>query len=279
MVLVLHKPAGYLCTREDTHGRPTIYDILPAKFHHLHHVGRLDQDSEGLILLTNQGDLSQRLLHPSEGVEKEYEVTLDKEFEPKHAAKLTRGIQTVEGFGRAEHVHVDAPRRVHVVLKQGLKRQIRLMFYEVGYEVVRLIRVRIGALRIAGLGLGQWRELRSTEVQQFFKAAKPRKRGLNVKAVADDSDDSFQPTRRRSTPVARKDARSDPDRRTSPRDGQIDKPRLGGARKAYGQKRYGANSKGADNARRGSSFSQKSSGPRSSRNDADRRGNRGGSRY
>jgi 23S rRNA pseudouridine2605 synthase len=261
LVLVLHKPAGYLCTREDTHNRPTIYDILPAKFHSLHHVGRLDQDSEGLILLTNQGDLSQRLLHPSEGVEKEYEVTLDKDFDPKHAAKLVRGIQTVEGFGRAEHVHVDSPKRLHVVLKQGLKRQIRLMFYEIGYEVVRLIRVRIGGLRILGLGVGQWRELRPTEVEQFFRAAKPRKNRTNVKADDDAGDDSFPSTRTSLRPKGRKDAKTDPDRRTGPKPGQ---PRLGGARKAYGEKRYGgssaAGSSGAGESRRPRSSGSSSEG-------------------
>jgi 23S rRNA pseudouridine2605 synthase len=272
-VIVLNKPAGYLCTREDTHGRPTIYDILPGKFQHLHHVGRLDQDSEGLLLLTNQGDLSQRLLHPSEGVEKEYEVTLDKEFDANHVAKLVRGIQTVEGFGRAEHVHIDAPRRLHVVLKQGLKRQIRLMFYELGYEVTRLVRVRIGSLKISGLGLGQWKELRSTEVEQFFKAAKPRVKKSNVRAEEDGDDDAFPTTRRRVTPTAGKDSRSAPsDRRSSGGSASSARPRLGGARKTYGEKRYGGGTsegKGGtgDRPRR---FSSSSSGASSGAGRGDR---------
>jgi 23S rRNA pseudouridine2605 synthase len=285
LVVVLHKPAGYLCTREDTHGRATLYDILPGKYQQLHHVGRLDQDSEGLILLTNQGDLSQRLLHPSEGVEKEYEVTLDKEFDPKHVSRLTRGVQTVEGFGKAEHVHMDAPRRLHVVLKQGLKRQIRLMFYEIGYEVTRLIRVRIGALKLSGLGAGQWRELRQSEVEQYFKPAKARKSTSNIASTS--ADDDVFPSARRNTPTARKDVRSDPDRRTSPRAGKSsgDKPRLGGARKAHGEKRYGpaADTRSSDKPKRSSpgrsrsdARSERSSSPKPARPDA--RGKRGASR-
>ena len=170
IVLVLNKPKGYLCTREDTHERATIYDILPAKYQHLHHVGRLDKDSEGLILLTNRGDLSHRLLHPSEGVEKEYEVRLETEFNQEHIPKLVHGVMTAEGFARAERVYMDSVWKVNVVLKQGLKRQIRLMFYEIGYEVERLVRTRIGGLKLYGLPKGGWKELTEAEVERYFFA-------------------------------------------------------------------------------------------------------------
>lgn len=170
IVLVLNKPKGYLCTREDTHERATIYDILPAKFQHLHHVGRLDKDSEGLILLTNRGDLSHRLLHPSEGVEKEYEVRLETEFNPEHIPKLVHGVMTAEGFARAERVFMDSVWKINVVLKQGLKRQIRLMFYHLGYEVERLVRTRIGGLKLYGLPKGGWKELTEAEVERYFFA-------------------------------------------------------------------------------------------------------------
>lgn len=183
VVIALHKPKGYLCTRSDTHDRATIYDLLPAKFQLLHHVGRLDQDSEGLILLTNRGDLSQRLAHPSQGVEKEYEVILDQEVEPAVLSKLVRGVQTAEGFARAERAWAAGPQKVHVVLKQGLKRQIRLMFYRLGYEVERLVRIRIGWLQLKGMPKGGWHELTEAEVQRFFAAekrktqARPAERG------------------------------------------------------------------------------------------------------
>lgn len=194
IVLVLNKPKGYLCTREDTHERATIYDILPTKFQHLHHVGRLDKDSEGLILLTNRGDLSHRLLHPSEGVEKEYEVRLETEFNPEHIPKLVHGVMTAEGFARAERVFMDSVWKVHVVLKQGLKRQIRLMFYEIGYEVERLVRTRIGGLKLFGLPKGGWKELTEAEVERYFFA--PMRGAAKERAKpkpAAESDDELAP--------------------------------------------------------------------------------------
>jgi 23S rRNA pseudouridine2605 synthase len=172
VVIALHKPKGYLCTRSDTHDRATIYDLLPAKYQQLHHVGRLDKESEGLILLTNRGDLSQRLAHPSQGVEKEYEVTLDKPVDASTLAKLTKGVLTAEGFAKAERAWAAGPQKVNMILKQGLKRQIRLMFYRLGYEVERLVRIRIGFLQLKGMPKGDWNELTEAEVQRFFAADK-----------------------------------------------------------------------------------------------------------
>lgn len=169
VVIVLNKPKGYLCSRGDTHERMTIYDLLPARFQNLHHVGRLDKDSEGLILLTNRGDLSHRIIHPSQGAEKEYEVVVDQEMTVETMAKLAKGMLTEEGYARAERAWLDTAYRAHVVLKQGLKRQIRLMFYHLGYEVQRLTRIRIGWLQLRGLAKGGWKELTPTEVERFFK--------------------------------------------------------------------------------------------------------------
>lgn len=203
IVLVLNKPKGYLCTREDTHERATIYDLLPLRFQKLHHVGRLDKDSEGLILLTNRGDLSHRLLHPSEGVEKEYEVRLEKEFDPTHVPKLIHGVMTAEGFAKAERVYVESVWKVNVVLKQGLKRQIRLMFYEIGYEVERLVRTRIGGLKLYGLPKGGWKELSEAEVERYFFApmrGAAKERAARAKAApkadqAEVTDDDLAPRR------------------------------------------------------------------------------------
>lgn len=169
LVIALHKPKGYLCSRGDTHERMTIYDLLPGKFQTLHHVGRLDKESEGLLLLTNRGDLSHRLIHPSQGAEKEYEVVVDQPMTAETMAKLVKGMLTEEGYARAERAWLDTAYRAHVVLKQGLKRQIRLMFYHLGYEVERLTRVRIGWLKLHGLPKGGWKELTPTEVERFFK--------------------------------------------------------------------------------------------------------------
>lgn len=178
VVIALHKPKGYLCTREDTHDRPTVYDLLPARYHTLHHVGRLDQDSEGLLLLTNRGELSQRLLHPGEGVDKEYEVKVETKFSAADLAKLVRGLMTKEGFARAERAWLANDWMVHVVLKQGLKRQIREMFFLLGYEVERLVRTRIGGLWLKGLSKGGWRELSNDEVENYFERRTTKVRGV-----------------------------------------------------------------------------------------------------
>ena len=195
VVVVLNKPKGYLCTREDTHNRATIYDLLPARYQNLHHVGRLDMDSEGLILLTNRGDLSQRLLHPSEGVEKEYEVRLEKQFKSSDIPKLLTGVHTTEGFAKAERVYVDSVWKVNVVLKQGLKRQIRLMFYEIGYEVERLVRTRIGGLKIFGMTKATWRELTEAEVQRYFLDPRRSTNKEKGKPGAEEDGDDLAPRR------------------------------------------------------------------------------------
>ena len=195
IVVAFHKPKGFICSRGDTHDRATIYAILPPQYQTLHYVGRLDKESEGLLLLTNRGDLSQRLTHPSEGVEKEYEVTIDNDFAPEHKLKLLHGMMTEEGFAKAERVWVDSSRRIFVVLKQGLKRQIRLMFYQLGYEVERLLRVRVGGLYLKGLSRGAWKELSEAEVERYFIKHKERERTARpAKSKGDDEgSDTFSP--------------------------------------------------------------------------------------
>ena len=162
--ILLNKPRGYVCTRSDERGRKTIFDLLPSHYGKLFHVGRLDMESEGLLLLTNDGDLAQRLTHPAHEIEKDYEVLIDKPFEAEHAAKLVRGFMIEGGRARMERVHIIAPKHLKVVLRQGIKRQIRLMLYALGYEVKRLMRTRIGGVEYGGLKPGQWRPLKEKEV-------------------------------------------------------------------------------------------------------------------
>jgi 23S rRNA pseudouridine2605 synthase len=171
--ILLKKPRGFLSTRSDEKGRRTIYDLLPPSHASLFHIGRLDKESEGLLLLTNDGALSQNLTHPSRGVEKEYEVTLDKEFAPAHADRLLRGITIEGGRGRFERVRILAPKKLAVVLKQGIKRQIRLMLHRLGYEVDRLNRIRIGPLTDRRLQPGAWRELSAAEVAALSASSRP----------------------------------------------------------------------------------------------------------
>lgn len=159
VTLLFYKPKGYLCTHEDTHDRKTIYDILPQKYQRLNYVGRLDKESEGLLLLTSDGEIANLLTHPRHAIEKEYHVQIDRPLDPEHAQKFLEGIHTEEGLAKAERVEALSSRRVSFVLKQGLKRQIRHMLGRFDYKVKRLVRVRIGQLVAPNLAPGEWAEL------------------------------------------------------------------------------------------------------------------------
>ena len=159
LTIMLHKPAGFVSTRKDVHARDTIFDLLPKKFSRLFNIGRLDAQTEGLILLTNDGDLAQRLTHPRYKIEKEYEVTLDRQWDATLAPKLLSGIFLDGQRAKIARLHSITSNRLRIVLSQGINRQIRRMFHEIGYEVKRLVRVRTGNLRLGDLPRGHWRPL------------------------------------------------------------------------------------------------------------------------
>ena len=168
-IIAFHKPRGFVCTREDELGRETIYSLLPVALHNLHHVGRLDLDSEGLLILTNDGDLSQELMHPSKSVEKEYLVTANQAFENSHLDQFLAGIFTEGGKLKAKDIERLSPRRIKVVLDHGAKRQIRVMFEALGYQVIKLLRVRIGSLWLGDLEPGRHAILNKAEVALLMK--------------------------------------------------------------------------------------------------------------
>ncbi len=159
LTILLNKPAGFVSTRKDVHSRDTIFDLLPKKFSRLFNIGRLDAQTEGLILLTNDGDLAQRLTHPRYKIEKEYEVTLDRQWDATLAPKLLSGIFLDGQRAKIARLHSITSNRLRIVLSQGINRQIRRMFHEIGYEVKRLVRVRTGNLRLGDLPRGHWRPL------------------------------------------------------------------------------------------------------------------------
>ena len=144
--VLLNKPRGFVCSREAQGAEGTVFDLLPARYRHVSYVGRLDADSEGLLILTNKGELSQRLSHPTGGVEKEYWVTLNQPFENSVLLQLLKGVRIPEGQAKAKYIARLSPRRACVVLEQGLKRQVRQMFACLGFRVRKLVRVRIGSL-------------------------------------------------------------------------------------------------------------------------------------
>jgi 23S rRNA pseudouridine2605 synthase len=167
LTIMLHKPAGFVSTRKDPHARDTVFDLLPRKFSRLFNVGRLDAQTEGLLLLTNNGELAQRLTHPRFKVDKEYEVTLDHLWDPALAPKLLRGIFLDGHRAKVTRLHSVSPTRLRVVLHQGINRQIRRMFEAVGYRVKHLVRVRLGNLRLADLPHGHWRVLTKGELRSL----------------------------------------------------------------------------------------------------------------
>jgi 23S rRNA pseudouridine2605 synthase len=184
--LVLHKPAGVTSTTHDRHAETTVLDLVPTALvpdgARLYPVGRLDQDSEGMLLLTNDGEWAERVLHPRHGVEREYALGLERPLDADQVAalrggiRLDEGLATLGGFRPMTALEVDRlanllrpvpPELVwyRATLTQGWKRQLRRMFGAVAAPVQRLIRVRIGPVRIDGLRSGSVRSLKAPEVR------------------------------------------------------------------------------------------------------------------
>ncbi len=175
--ILLNKPPGFLCTTSDPERRPTIYDLLPLKLknRNLHHAGRLDLESQGLLVMTNSGDLSHRLTLPRNKIEKEYLVTIDRPFDFNLRRQFLEGIRIPEGMARAVSIEGDASgRKLTLVLTQGLKRQIRTMLETVGYKVKTLERVRIGHLSAPNLAPGEHILLNAKDIEHLFVGAKDR---------------------------------------------------------------------------------------------------------
>jgi 23S rRNA pseudouridine2605 synthase len=170
--VLFNKPAGFITTRSDEKLRKTIFDLLPERLRNLSHVGRLDRESEGLLILTNDGDLAFRITHPKFKLEKEYLVTLDREFQPEDAAKTRKGVYLSEGRARFDAIHKINPYQVRVVLTQGLKRQVRRVLAALNYKVKRLQRTRIGPLTVRDLGPGEIRLLSKQEIDSLARRAR-----------------------------------------------------------------------------------------------------------
>lgn len=175
--LALHKPPGYITTRRDPGRRRTVYDLLPEEHHGLFYAGRLDHDSEGLVLLTNQGDLANRLLHPSGEVERVYEVEVDGEPDAAAVHRLRFGVRLEDGIARVVRLDRLGPAgaggsRHRVVLAEGRKREVRRMFDAIGHPVRRLVRVAFGPIRLGRLPAGKWRRLGNDEIDALVRAAR-----------------------------------------------------------------------------------------------------------
>jgi len=169
MYYLLNKPAGVVSTASDPQGRPTVTELVPSE-PRVHPVGRLDADSEGLLLLTNDGDLTFRLTHPSFGVEKEYLVVVEGTPKPGAVRRLRDGVELEDGRTAPAQVALVVPNGLRITVHEGRNRQVRRMCDAVGHPVHRLVRTRIGPIRVGTLAPGEWRQLTQAEVRSLERA-------------------------------------------------------------------------------------------------------------
>lgn len=174
--ILLNKPRGVLTTRSDPGGGRTVYDVLPDEAADLRYLGRLDRDTEGLIIFTNDGDAGHALLHPSSGVPREYRALVKGVPAGATLRRLERGVDLDDGPARADSARLvrvlggrDAV--VGLVLKEGRKREVRRMMEAVGHPVRRLRRIGFGPQGLGDLRPGEWRKLDASEVRALHRAA------------------------------------------------------------------------------------------------------------
>ena len=167
---LLNKPAGVVTTAHDPAGRPMVVQLVPGH-PRVFPVGRLDAETEGLLILTNDGALAHRLTHPSFGIEKEYVALVDGTPRPADLRALRRGVALEDGLTAPARVSVVGPSTLRITIHEGRNRQVRRMCDAVGLPVQRLVRTRVGPVRDRRLRPGAWRHLSATEVQSLAAAA------------------------------------------------------------------------------------------------------------
>jgi 23S rRNA pseudouridine2605 synthase len=211
---LLHKPRGVITTARDPEGRPTVLGLVPDRAHRLFPVGRLDRESEGLLLLTNDGEVAHALLHPSHETEREYRVTVRGRIAPATLRRLAAGVELEEGrsaparVGRAAFDPRAQTSRFALTLIEGRKRQIRRSLAALGHPVVRLVRVRMGPLRLGRLAPGQARPLDAAERRALVAAARAaRQPGLALASRSRSGSGLRSPTARCALRLLRRPAR------------------------------------------------------------------------
>lgn len=161
--ILLNKPNGYISSVSDPLGRPTVLNLVTISTR-IYPIGRLDFESEGLLILTNDGDLTNLITHPSNGIEKEYLANLDRPISDRSVARLRRGVVLEDGITAPAKVGKVSDTLIRITIHEGRNRQVRRMCDAVGFKVLRLVRTRIGPIRDQHLSPGQWRFLDNAEI-------------------------------------------------------------------------------------------------------------------
>jgi len=178
LYVLLNKPAGYLVTASDPQGRPTIYDLLEEVPRRVFPVGRLDLDTEGVLLLTDDGDWAHRLMHPRHETVKGYRAYVEGEVQAADLARMTRGLTLEDGLSRATTARLESGTSsrnvVYLELITGKKRQVRRMCAAIGHPVHRLVRVSFAGLTTGDLDPGRWRYLKPEEISRLSGRMQPR---------------------------------------------------------------------------------------------------------
>jgi 23S rRNA pseudouridine2605 synthase len=200
----LHKPAGYVTAVRDYSGQQTVLDLVPSE-DRVYPVGRLDKDTTGLLLLTNDGEFANRVMHPRYGLEKTYLATLDRPFDRSDIPRFSQGIALREGIVRAS-VRVLSPRRVSVKIHQGYHHVVKRIFGERSYRVKDLVRTHVGPLKV-DIPLGAYRPLKQEEIDRIYELATPRPPPpLSSRAIREKQ--RFERLRERSAAEERERART-----------------------------------------------------------------------
>ena len=160
--IMLNKPVKIICSKQQQGNVPTVYSLLPQALQHLSYIGRLDKDTSGLLIMSNDGKLIQRVTHPSHKVDKQYQVQLDKILEPQDLAHLQQGVMLKDGLSKFR-MHGKGRDWV-VTIHEGRNRQIRRTFEALGYEVTKLHRSKVGSLELGDLEVGKYTEINTEEV-------------------------------------------------------------------------------------------------------------------
>lgn len=176
LTLIMNKPKGVICSNRDPNEHNTVFSILPKQYRkiRLFCAGRLDKDSEGMVILTNDGDLKYRLTHPSFLIKKRYQVNIDKPFDPSLGSKMIRGIRVDDEKLKVEKIvplgrNTEGSRKLEIHMHHGKKREIRRLLGNFGYQVNKLVRFQIGKLTLKNIPKGCVRELKKDQIDALFR--------------------------------------------------------------------------------------------------------------